>query len=325
MRLLERCRLPRTVAIILLMLLAGFLILIVVLMVGPVVRLQLEGLAANLPRYLEQTQARLQPLIERLPAAGSLDLKNVLTEGMNRFGNLPGRILRAIPSLLSSSFSSVLNVLYLAINLLVIPISTFYFLRDFEVLKQRFMEYLPERFHASVVHLLTEIDEVLSNFMRGQLIVAALLAAIYSIGLVAIGTPMGLLIGLFAGVVSFIPYLGLILGLGPALLLTFLQFQDWQRPLAVLIVFAGAQFLEGNFITPRVVGQRVGLHPVAVMIAVLLGGNFFGLLGVLIAVPVAAVLRVVIDDWLLTPGGSAPGAPMLEDTGREDLAREEAE
>ena len=299
MRVLERCRIPRTLAIILLMLLASFLLLLLVLLVGPLVRQQLENLASNLPTSLEQTRRKIEPLLQRLPDLQNFDAQEVLSEVTTRFGALPEHLLRAIPTILSTSFSGVVSVIYVALNLLVIPVATFYFLRDFAALKEQALAYLPPRYHQPVVTYLQEIDRVLSNFMRGQLIVALILASCYSLGLVLVGTPMGLVLGLFAGVVSFIPYLGLILGLGPALLLTFLQFQDWQHSLLVVGVFAAAQFLEGNFVTPRVVGGRLGLHPVAVMMAVLLGGNFFGVLGVLLAVPAAAVLRVLLDGWLL--------------------------
>lgn len=302
---LERCRLPRTAAIVSLMFAVGSVVFLAVLLLGPIIRLQAESLAANLPGYLEQARQKLLPILQELPGANKVDWRTFLAQVFERFGSLPARLLQTIPGLISSSFSGVVNAIFLIVNLLVVPIATFYFLRDFSVMKGRLLAYLPVRYRTVVEQRFLEIDRVLSNFVRGQLIVALMLASIYSVGLVLAGTPMGVMVGLFAGALSFIPYLGLIFGLGPALLLTLLQFQDWQHPLAVLVVFAVAQFIEGNFITPRVVGSQVGLHPVAVMIAVLIGGNFFGVMGILLAVPVAAVLRVLLDAWLL-PGSTPP-------------------
>jgi predicted PurR-regulated permease PerM len=145
-----------------------------------------------------------------------------------------------------------------------------------------------------VIGVLKEIDGVLNGFIRGQLLVALILAGLYSLGLTLCQVPMGLLIGVIAGMLAIIPYLGLIIGILPALLLSFLQYRTWEPILLVLAVFAVVQVLEGTIITPRIVGNKIGLHPVVVMIVVLLGGTFFGFFGILLAVPVGAVTNVFV-------------------------------
>ena len=140
-----------------------------------------------------------------------------------------------------------------------------------------------------------EMDKVLAGFVRGQLMVSLIMAGLYSVGLFICGTPMSLFIGLMAGVANLVPYLGLLLGFLPAAVLTFMQTQDWVLLLSVVGVFAVVQVLEGMIITPRIVGEKIGLHPVAIMLAILLGAEFFELAGVIIAVPAVAGLNVLFN------------------------------
>ena len=183
------------------------------------------------------------------------------------------------------------------LSLVLIPVLTVYLLKDIDRIREAIVELVPPRVRKGVLGPLREVDDALSKFVRGQLMVAACLAALYSTGLVVTQTPLGLTLGLFAGAVSFIPYLGLILGLVPALLLNFIEHGSWPLLLGVLATFAIAQFLEGNFITPKIVGESVGLHPVVVIIAVIAGGSFFGLAGMLLALPAVAAGMVYVRRW----------------------------
>ena len=140
-----------------------------------------------------------------------------------------------------------------------------------------------------------EMNQVLSGFVRGQLMVGLIMAVLYGIGLFACGTPMSMFIALVAGLANLVPYLGLVLGFFPAAILTFMQTQDWVILLSVAGVFAVVQILEGMIITPRIVGEKIGLHPIAIMLAVLLGAEFFALAGVIIAVPAVAGLNVLFN------------------------------
>jgi predicted PurR-regulated permease PerM len=150
------------------------------------------------------------------------------------------------------------------------------------------------RWREPFVEFMRQVDEIVSNFLRGQITVALILATLYSIGLwLIVDVPLGLLIGVCAGLCSIVPYMGLVVGAVPALALAALQHQDWQHPLGVIAVFAVAQAAEGNFITPRIVGDKLGLHPVTVIFALLIWAQIAGFLGMVIAVPATAVLQVL--------------------------------
>jgi len=179
-------------------------------------------------------------------------------------------------------------------NLILVPVVTFYLLRDWDVIVARFRELLPRRHAAKFIELTLECDDMLAAFIRGQLMVMFALSTIYTIGLALIGLELSLLVGVVAGVVSFVPYLGLIVGIGLAGLAAFFQFHEWLPLVMVVLVFGVAQVLEGVVLTPRFVGERIGLHPVAVIFSVLAGGQLFGFTGVLLALPAAAVIMVLL-------------------------------
>jgi predicted PurR-regulated permease PerM len=171
-------------------------------------------------------------------------------------------------------------------------------MRDWDHLLTRLDQLIP-RPQINVVRQLTAAgDEMLAAFIRGQFLVMILLGIFYAVGLGLVGLDMALIIGLIAGLASIVPYLGFILGLLMATIAAAYQFQDWVHPVYVLTVFILGQILEGSLLTPWLVGDRIGLHPVAVIFAVLAGGQLFGFIGVLLALPVAAVLMVLVRYWL---------------------------
>jgi predicted PurR-regulated permease PerM len=176
----------------------------------------------------------------------------------------------------------------------LVPVVTFYLLRDWDLIVARFRELLPRRHAEKFIELTLECDDMLAAFIRGQLMVMFALSTIYTIGLAMIGLELSLLIGIVAGVVSFVPYLGLIVGIGLAGLAAFFQFHEWLPIVMVVLVFGVAQVVEGVVLTPRFVGERIGLHPVAVIFSVLAGGQLFGFIGVLLALPAAAVIMVLL-------------------------------
>lgn len=207
---------------------------------------------------------------------------------------------RAISKLLSSLVRTVLFVL----NLVVVPIFTFYLLVDWHSIRRGAQQVVPPRWRTAVFRVAGEIDLTLRQFLRGQFLVSATMAVLYALGLGVIGTPLGILVGLVAGLMNMVPYLGLAVGLVPALLLDFLQYQSWSRLLAVVLVFVVVQNIEGWLLTPRLVGRAVGLHPLTVLLAVLVGGELLGFAGILLGVPAAAVLSVLLRE--LAPHWAAP-------------------
>ncbi len=196
--------------------------------------------------------------------------------------------------LLVSATSSSLVLLGWIANLVLIPVVTFYLLRDWDVMLANVRGTLPRAWEPTVVALARECDEVVSAFLRGQLLVMLALGVCYTVGLMLVGLDLALLIGMLAGLAAIVPYLGLLLGISAASVAALLQFGDWLPLLWVALVFTLAQLLEGMYLTPKLVGDRIGLHPVVVIFAVMAGGQLFGFTGVLLALPVSAVIMVLL-------------------------------
>jgi len=185
-------------------------------------------------------------------------------------------------------------VLAWLMNLVLVPVVTFYLLRDWDKLVLGTRTLIPRNIEPVVSNLCRQINEVLGAFIRGQLMVMLALGLIYATGLWMVGLDLALIIGLGAGLLSIVPYLGTAVGVVAALVAAVFQFQDMLHPAMALLVFVVGQSLEGMVLTPKLVGDRVGLHPVAVIFAVLAGGQLFGFLGILLALPVASALNVLV-------------------------------
>jgi len=195
---------------------------------------------------------------------------------------------------LGAAFDSGSAVLLALMNLIMIPVVTFYLLRDWPMVMERVHALIPRRLAPTVLKLVQDADQMLSGFLRGQLSVMLALGIIYAIGLSLAGLETGVLIGLIAGLFSFVPYLGVIVGIGAASIAMYAQTGELLPLVWVLMVFGIGQVLESVFLQPYFVGDRMGLHPLAVIFAVLAGGQLFGFFGLLLALPVTAVLIVLL-------------------------------
>jgi len=189
---------------------------------------------------------------------------------------------------------SSLTIIGWVMSLVLIPVVTFYLLRDWDAMVAKIDDLLPRNVAPTVRRLARESDAVLGAFVRGQLLVMVVLGAYYACALWLIGLDVGPLIGMVAGLVSFVPYLGFITGLLASLIAALVQYHDWQHLALVLLVFGIGQVLEGYVLVPRLVGGKIGLHPVAVIFSVLAFGQLFGFLGVLLALPISSVLMVLL-------------------------------
>lgn len=218
-------------------------------------------------------------------------------------------------------------------NLALMPIVTFYLLRDWDILMAKFRALLPRRLEPGVVLIASECDEIIGAFLRGQLIVMLCLGLMYSIGLWMIGLDLALVLGALAGLAAIVPYLGTIVGISAAGVAAWFQFGDWQVLLWVGLVFSIGQMVEAWFLTPNLVGERIGLHPVAVIFAMMAGGQLFGFVGILVALPVAAVLAVCLrhalvaykDSRLYSTRHPAVELPAADDSPSSDSLPSEAE
>jgi len=275
-----------------------FLIIILLLALGsfvlaPLLWHQVEILINSLPRVADWVTGSAVPWIEHRFHVSLAKYVNpdFLIETIQSHWEEAGGIAATILGHVTSSGMALFSIIA---NITLVPVLTFYFLRDWDLLVKRVRELLPRPSLPTITRLALESNEVLGGFLRGQLSVMLALGGIYAGGLWLVGLDLGLLIGIIAGLVSFVPYLGAFFGVSAAVLASLVQHGDPMHLALVLGVFAVGQALESFILTPWLVGDRIGLHPVAVIFAIMAGGKLFGFLGVLMALPVAALTMVML-------------------------------
>lgn len=282
----------RSVAVVLVFTLMTLLLVLAPLILIPVLESQISTLVDKLPVYIGWMRERVMPfLVERLGVDPAMFSTDQIVAMLKSHWQQAGGVAATVIAQVSQSGLAIIGWL---MNLLLIPVVTFYFLRDWDQMILQVRELLPRTVEARVVDIARQSDEVLSAFLRGQILVMVALGLIYSIGLWMAGLKLAFLIGMGAGLLSFVPYLGGILGVGGAVIAALVEHRDLIHVVYVLIVFGIGQTLEGFVLTPWLVGDRIGLHPVAVIFAILAGGQLFGFIGVLLALPLAAVLLVIL-------------------------------
>ena len=289
---LERFKVSRSLSVLIVFVSLFLFISLMVLLLLPMLEYQISYLFKSIPGYLEILQTEWMPAVmARLGIeAAAVDLESIKKLIQQHYAESGGLLMTVFASIKDSGLALMA---WLA-NLVLIPVVTFYLLRDWDIIIARLDELLPRQYHAVIVKLVSESDDVLASFMRGQFLVMLSLSAIYATGLWFVDLELALLIGVMAGLVSFVPYLGFILGIIAASIAMLLQTHELSQLWPVIAVFGIGQMLEGMVLTPMLVGDRIGLHPVAVIFAVLAGAQLFGFVGVLLALPVAAVLAVLL-------------------------------
>lgn len=291
---LQRWRIPRALAVIAVFAIFFFLLVGLLFVLVPQIQIQAANFAVKIPQYIDWVSKNVIPQFQPIFGEGlSLDPEAIKRAFVAHWLDV-SNFLRATTG---NVIRSGLEFVGFLVNLILIPVVTFYLLLDWHKLPSRILGLLPQPSRHRVKMLARETDQVLGSFLRGQLLVMLFLSAFYSSGLMVFGLELALPIGILAGLISFVPYLGVIVGLVLASAAAYLQFQDPVMLLAVAAVFFLGQLLEGMVLTPRLVGDRIGLHPVAVIFAVMAGGQLFGFVGVLLALPVAAVLKVWLRHW----------------------------
>ncbi|MCW8901831.1 MAG: AI-2E family transporter [Gammaproteobacteria bacterium] len=285
-------KMSRTLSVSIVFFALSIIALLFLLIVLPLVERQIVILAEKLPLYIDRAQNYIIPLMkEHLGIdVGLLDL-NTLKQSLSEYWKAAGGIAANIVS--SISRSGLILAGWIA-NFLLMLVVTFYLLRDWDTLVAKIHALIPRKNEKTIVGIAKESDEVLGAFFRGQLLVMFVLSIVYTVGLMIVGIDTALLIGALSGIVSFVPYLGFIVGIVVASIAALMQFQEILPLFYVVIVFMTGQMLEGMLLTPLLVGDKIGLHPVAVIFAVLAGGQLFGFVGILLALPVAAVIAVVL-------------------------------
>ena len=289
---LQTIKFSRTVSVIFVFFLMLIILFCFLLVVVPLIEEQLTRLIRRLPDMLNTLQTEWLPWLSQkfgidLSSIDLQTLKESLTGNWQTFSNMAGKLLFQVSA---SGQAVLLWVSYI----LLIPVVTFYLLRDWDDIVERMAVLIPRKYAAATNRITKECDDVLAEFLRGQLLVMLAQGFIYSLGLWVVGLEFSILIGLLAGLVSFVPYLGFIVGFSVASVAAYMQFHDLIYVVYVLLVFGAGQMIEGMLLTPMLVGDRIGLHPVAVIFAVMAGAQLFGFFGMLLALPVAAVITVLL-------------------------------
>lgn len=328
----------RTAGIALFLWVGGGFLALFLLFLYPVVAHLIARITDGVPRLVDLVQTQALPWFERVivPWLGRLlgmempSLKGVFDEFTTTLrGQLPQlaqRATKAIGDLWGQTGAIAGSLL----NLVLVPVLTFYFLRDFDRMRLATVDYLPRYNRDWLLDRIAKMDSVVGAWFRGQIEVAVILSAMYALGLGLVfgmsgtGASSGVAIGLLAGILNIVPYFGFLTGFVMSVLLALLDWAGWMPLIGVLATFAIVQGLEGYVVTPRIVGEKVGLQPVVVIVALLLGGQVLGLLGVLLALPLAGIVRVLLPDliaWYQASDlftGELPSPPPPPDADKDD-------
>jgi len=257
----------------------------------PLLQAQVMGLISRLPEAVKATHELLDPLMAQIEQQLGADEIQKLKDGAGAFtGEAVSWLIGVLKSLFlgGKAFVNALSLLF------IMPVVAFFLLRDWDVLVAKVNGLLPRASADTIRAQFREIDATIAGFVRGQATVCLALGTIYAIGLTLVGLEFGLLIGLGTGLMAFVPYVGMLIGLMIAFGVALMQFSDIGSFVLVAAVFAGGQTIDAAFLTPNLVGGRVGLHPVWIIFALMAGGALFGFTGVLLAVPVASVIGVLV-------------------------------
>jgi predicted PurR-regulated permease PerM len=296
---LEKRKIPRGVgaaffSLLLFAVLAGFLFGVIY-----VLMLEIPQLVNNIPSYIDTFKNDYFPYISRnLGLAPGVDF-NALID------NLKSHISNLSPESFSSAFGHILGIVAGTLNFFIvvltvflIPIFMIYLLMSWGSMKQSVLDLMPDVYRSYIIAKLKEIEAVLKDFVKGQLLVALIMGVMYCIGFYFAGVDMPILVGMGGGILNLVPYLGSTLAGLTAIILVLLKYHDFIHPLIVIGIMGFVQAVEGYIITPKVIGHKLGLHPVIIILSLLVLGKLFGFAGVLIAVPIAAVIKVFVVGFL---------------------------
>ena len=299
----EARRIPRPVAILFLVALSGAIALVTAFFLVPKLLQEIVNLAERLPAYFNGALAAISP---RFESWFGITIPSSIREGLESFQSSGVSVpLESLRRLIEQTLQSLTGTLGSLIGLLVIPVIAYYVLVEFDNIKVWFLKLVPVRYQETVETKVSMINDLVAGFIRGQLIVAVLLGILYAIGFSFIGIDMAIGIGMIAGMLGIIPYVGSAVALGLAAGLCLLQYGVDLHLVFVVGWYALIQTLEGLVLTPRIVGRSVGIHPVAVIVGLLIGGDLLGFLGLIVAVPITAIVQIFMKELLETYRSSA--------------------
>jgi predicted PurR-regulated permease PerM len=311
---LEKRRMSRPAAALTVICLIAGVILIMLVLLVPYLLSQGIAFLEDLPELVETSLERISqwPLWERLGVTVPANLTQAMNELSAGVGSVGLDALKGALSALLGVTSGIMGVILSLVKLVIIPVFVFFFLKDFTSLKESFYEMLPESRRKPVGEYVAMVDDVLSGFIRGQIIVALSLAVLYSAGLTLTGIRFGFLIGVVAGLLFIIPYVGTLIGIVASAVVLIVDFSGWGQVFGVAATFAVAQAIEGYVLTPRIVGNRVGLNQLETLAAILVGGEAAGFAGMVLAIPGGGILKKSFGLFLRSSRGSGEEPPNSE-------------
>lgn len=284
----------RSLCIAILLVILAILFGIFILIIVPMASEEAQKIINKLPNYQDQIKNYFEVIFSRIKAKYPESFDEIWKKALLIIQQQTPRLLEPLIHFLYKMFSSLVNFILGFLNIIIVPIVSYYLLKDFDNINKKVIDFIPLKYQESFVQTMKDIDDVLGNFLRGQLIVAIILGSLYILGLSIIGVPMAFMIGLVGGLANLVPYLGLVVGLLPAIILSAIEHQSLNKIIWIIVVFAFAQTLEGLIISPKIIGEKVKLHPVIVILGIMVGGSLFGFVGLIIAIPLCAILMVIL-------------------------------
>jgi predicted PurR-regulated permease PerM len=285
----QRLGLPRLAGVLLVLLLVGAILAALVLILVPLLIDEVRIAAESLPQGIAAIKETVLPwLREHYGVRLRLDvdfLQRMVTSNPDGLSSIADKLFQSLKI-------GGMALVGVVAAILLTPVVMFYLLLDWHPIVDRLENAIPRRWHAKAVRMAADVDAVLSQFLRGQLLVMAILAIYYSIALLFAGLPSAIGVGVLTGLLVFVPYVGFGTGLTVAVLVAALQFQGFTPIIVVLAIYGVGQIAESFFLTPYLVGERIGLHPLAVIFALMAFGQLFGFVGVLLALPASAALLI---------------------------------
>ncbi len=291
----------------------ALLVVVIVATIVPEVISQVRRFSERLPGYAQALQERLLPLETFLREKYPDQVQAASEQALGAARGILPAVMGWMAAAIKGALGGAANLVVWLVTIVIVPVFAYYLLVDHREIRDRIEALVPEDGRAQVREKVAAIDRVLRAWLKSQLAVAAVLALIYAAGLTLLGVPLGLLIGAVGGLANMVPFMGLVVGLLPAVLLSFLDTGSWVTPLMVVGLFAFGQVLEGMVISPRIVGGGLGMPPALVLLSVLVGGELFGFTGLLLAVPATAAGLVLLQG--ARPSSATRAAP----SGRERL------
>jgi len=262
-----------------------------------VLKWEIPRLLANLPRYVDTVKTEYLPNIQQTLGV-TVDLDQMVADAKERLVHLSAESYASAAGYAVSFISGTVNAIFALISVFLVPVLMIYLLVDYKKMKAGALDIMPTGYREEIVARLREVEGVLKDFVKGQLMVAFIMGILYSIGLAIVGVDLAVVVGMLSGFGNLVPYLGTTLGLATSIVLVLLKYHDLMHPGFVVLVFIMVQVIEAYVITPKVVGNKLGLHPVVIILSLLVFGKLLGFVGIILAVPIAAVLKVFIKSFV---------------------------